>query len=89
LNRAGLVAFLTFVGFSSLSFAQNPQDCAKVPDYNKLKAALTSAVKEGKGANGVLSEQQRTGPQRWNTSESHPATQSPLQAPRHSGYLCE
>lgn len=53
-----LVAFLTFVGFSSLSFAQNPQDCSRVPDYNKLKAALTSAVKEGKGANGGLGNQE-------------------------------
>jgi uncharacterized protein GlcG (DUF336 family) len=47
-----------FVGFSSLSFAQNPQDCSRVPDYNKLKAALTSAVKEGKGANGGLGNQE-------------------------------
>jgi uncharacterized protein GlcG (DUF336 family) len=53
-----LVAFVLLVGFSSFSFAQNPQDCSKVPDYNKLKAALTSAVKEGKGANGGLGNQE-------------------------------
>jgi uncharacterized protein GlcG (DUF336 family) len=52
------VAFLAFVTFSFPSFAQNPQDCSKVPDYNKLKAALTSAVKEGKGANGGLGNQE-------------------------------
>jgi uncharacterized protein GlcG (DUF336 family) len=54
----GLVAFLMCAAFSSLSFAQNPQDCSKVPDYNKLKAALSSAVKEGKGANGGLGNQE-------------------------------
>src|SRR5256885_13236921 len=53
-----LVAFLLCAAFSSLSFAQNPQDCSRVPDYNKLKAALTSAVKEGKGANGGLGNQE-------------------------------
>src|SRR5882757_7409340 len=53
-----LVAFLMLVGFSSLSFTQNAPDCSKVPDYNKLKAALTSAVKEGKGANGGLGNQE-------------------------------
>lgn len=40
------------------SFAQSPADCSKVPDYNKLKTALTNAVKEGKGANGGLGNQQ-------------------------------
>ena len=52
------VAFLIFAAFSFFSFAQNPQDCSKVPDYNKLKAALTSAVREGKGANGGLGNQE-------------------------------
>lgn len=52
------VAFLVFVLCSFPSLAQNPQDCSKVPDYNKLKAALTSAVKEGKGANGGLGNQE-------------------------------
>src|SRR3977135_2539922 len=53
-----VAAFLIVVALSSLSLAQNPQDCSKVPDYNKLKAALTSAVKEGKGANGGLGNQE-------------------------------
>ena len=52
------VAFLAFVIFSFSAFAQNPQDCSKLPDYNKLKTALTNAVKEGKGANGGLGNQE-------------------------------
>src|SRR5256885_11144978 len=52
------VALLASVAFSVCSFAQSPQDCSKVPDYNKLKAALTNAVKEGKGANGGLGNQE-------------------------------
>src|SRR5438270_1590922 len=52
------VAWVAFVALSSLAFGQDPQDCSKVPDYNKLKTALTSAVKEGKGANGGLGNQE-------------------------------
>src|SRR5256714_13406129 len=37
----------------------NPQDCSKLPDHGKLKAALTAAVKEGQDANGGLGNQQR------------------------------
>lgn len=36
----------------------NPHDCSKVPDYNKLKAALTEAVKQGKEGNGGLGNQE-------------------------------
>ena len=36
----------------------NPQDCSKVPDYNKLKAALTASVKQGQDANGGLGNQE-------------------------------
>jgi len=36
----------------------NPQDCSKLPDHGKLKAALTAAVKEGQDANGGLGNQQ-------------------------------
>jgi len=36
----------------------NPQDCSKVPDHGKLKAALTAAVKQGKDANGGLGNQE-------------------------------
>jgi uncharacterized protein GlcG (DUF336 family) len=55
-SRAG-IALVAFVALSSAAFGQNPQDCSKVPDYNKLKSALTSAAKEGKGANGGLGNQ--------------------------------
>src|SRR6195256_3312996 len=55
-SRAG-VALVAFVALSSVAFAQNSQSCSKVPDYNKLKTALTSTVKEGKGANGGLGNQ--------------------------------
>ena len=44
--------------FSLAAEGQNPQDCSKVPDHNKLKTALTAAVKEGKGANGGLGNQE-------------------------------
>jgi len=48
---------------SGAAFAQsnsnpNPYDCSKVPDYGKLKAALTAAVKEGQDANGGLGNQE-------------------------------
>jgi uncharacterized protein GlcG (DUF336 family) len=36
----------------------NPQDCSKVPDYSKLKEALTAAVKQGQEANGGLGNQE-------------------------------
>jgi uncharacterized protein GlcG (DUF336 family) len=39
-------------------FAQENHDCSKLPDYSKLKVALTSAVKEGKGANSGLGNQE-------------------------------
>lgn len=48
----------------SMAFAQkstdnpDPHDCSKLPDYNKLKAALTEAVKQGKDANGGLGNQE-------------------------------
>jgi uncharacterized protein GlcG (DUF336 family) len=53
-----LVLCIAFTAFPAATLAQNPQDCSKVPDYSKLKAALTSAVKEGKGANGGLGNQE-------------------------------
>jgi uncharacterized protein GlcG (DUF336 family) len=40
------------------ALAQDPHDCSKVPDYEKLKSALTSAVKEGAGANSGLGNQE-------------------------------
>ena len=53
-----LIAVIVFVGFTAFTFAQNPEDCSKVPDHNKLKEALTAAVKQGKGANGGLGNQE-------------------------------
>ena len=44
-----LVASVAFLILCSFAFSHDPHDCSRVPDYNKLKAALTSAVKEGKG----------------------------------------
>src|SRR5437763_15545381 len=52
-----LLLFLSVV-FPAAVFAQNPQDCSKVPDHNKLKAALTSVEKEGKAANGGMGNQE-------------------------------
>jgi uncharacterized protein GlcG (DUF336 family) len=52
---------LIFVG---AGFAQkstdnpDPHDCSKLPDYNKLKTALTDAVKQGKEANGGMGNQE-------------------------------
>jgi len=36
----------------------DPHDCSKLPDYNKLKTALTEVVKQGKEANGGLGNQE-------------------------------
>jgi uncharacterized protein GlcG (DUF336 family) len=50
---------LTAAAFAqNASNTSNPQDCSKVPDYAKLKAALTAAVKEGQDANGGLGNQE-------------------------------
>ena len=53
-----VTALAAFAVCASFAYAQNAQDCSKVPDYNKLKTALSSAVKEGKGANGGLGNQE-------------------------------
>src|SRR5947199_10391775 len=55
-HRAIVLAL--FIAGSVVLFAQNPSDCSKVPDHSKLKAALTGAVKEGKGKNGGLGNQE-------------------------------
>jgi len=55
ISALATVALVVFLTFSSIASAQ---DCSRVPDYNKLKAAVTSAVKEGKGANGGLGNQE-------------------------------
>ena len=43
---------------SVFASSQNPTDCSRVPDHSKLKAALSAAVKEGKGKNGGLGNQE-------------------------------
>lgn len=56
--RVFLYAVAAVVISSGAALSQNPLDCSKVPDYNKLKQALTGAVKEGKAANGGLGNQE-------------------------------
>jgi uncharacterized protein GlcG (DUF336 family) len=38
--------------------AQDPHDCSKVPDHEKLRGALSAAVREGKAANGGMGNQE-------------------------------
>src|SRR3977135_4583041 len=53
-----LVSFAIACAFGISTFAQSPQDCSKVPDYNSLKNALTAAVRQGSGANSGLGNQE-------------------------------
>ena len=59
--RRTLVVLLSL---STFAFAQkstdnpDPHDCSKLPDYQKLKNALTEAVKQGKEGNGGLGNQE-------------------------------
>jgi uncharacterized protein GlcG (DUF336 family) len=56
-----LLALLCFAmagAIANSAFAQSPQDCSKVPDYNSLKNALTATVKQGSGANSGLGNQE-------------------------------
>jgi uncharacterized protein GlcG (DUF336 family) len=54
--RFVLSLILSFV-FVSFAAAQGT-DCSKLPDYGKLKTALTDIVKQGKDANGGLGNQE-------------------------------
>ncbi len=58
LLRLPLLALAILSAIPALAFAQNPQDCSKVPDYNSLKNALTAAVRQGSGANSGLGNQE-------------------------------
>jgi len=49
---------LALIMLSHALFAQNPYDCSKVPDHDKLKSVLTSVVKQGKAANTGLGNQE-------------------------------
>jgi uncharacterized protein GlcG (DUF336 family) len=57
LYRRAVVAAV-ILACSVFTFSQNPADCSHVPDHSKLKAALSSAVKDGKGKNGGLGNQE-------------------------------
>jgi uncharacterized protein GlcG (DUF336 family) len=61
-HTTGRIAVLamTVLAIASLSMAQTKGagDCSQVPDFNKLKAALQAAVKEGKAANSGLGNQE-------------------------------
>lgn len=48
---------LIFAVTPAASLAQSSTDCSKVPDHDKLKAALVSIVKQGEQANGGLGNQ--------------------------------
>jgi uncharacterized protein GlcG (DUF336 family) len=52
-----VIHLLWISSIAAVAYAQGP-DCSKVPDYNKLKAALTEIVKQGKDANGGLGNQE-------------------------------
>lgn len=61
-NRHKILTCILFgascTALAATGFAQNPQDCSQVPDYGKLRAALSGAVKQGTGANGGLGNQE-------------------------------
>jgi hypothetical protein len=48
----------TFGLLGTPALAQSPQDCSKLPDFNKLKTSLTEVIREGSGANGGLGNQE-------------------------------
>jgi uncharacterized protein GlcG (DUF336 family) len=64
--KAGFLLIISFLlGSGSVRIAAqgskgnpNPQDCSKLPDHGKLKAALMAAVKEGPDRNGGLGNQE-------------------------------
>src|SRR3954471_7595989 len=51
-------SLLCAMSLGGFVYAQNPHDCSKVPDHEKLRTALTSAVKEGKAENGGMGNQE-------------------------------
>jgi uncharacterized protein GlcG (DUF336 family) len=53
-----LAAVVLMAANLSMSQTRNANDCSQVPDYSKLKAALQSAVKEGKAANSGMGNQE-------------------------------
>ena len=63
-TKRSFEVFLIILISAAMAFAQkstdnpDPHDCSKLPDYSKLKTALTEAVKQGKEANGGLGNQE-------------------------------
>jgi hypothetical protein len=55
---AGFLCCVSSLPWTTGAFAQNPMDCSRVPDYAKLKAALSNVVKQGKSVNGGLGNQE-------------------------------
>src|SRR4051812_31693213 len=55
---AVVVIVFTVVTAAAAQQTKPTAGCDKVPDYGKLKAALQSAVKEGKAANSGLGNQE-------------------------------
>jgi uncharacterized protein GlcG (DUF336 family) len=53
IGRVGLF-LLAGVGLRLCAFAQQSKNCAGLPDYGKLKSALTAVTKEGKEANSGM-----------------------------------
>lgn len=55
-----VIPVLTFIlWISAMPFAQAQNaDCSSLPDYSKLKTALTEVIKQGKDANGGLGNQE-------------------------------
>jgi uncharacterized protein GlcG (DUF336 family) len=49
---------VTLLTCTATAIAQNPHDCSTVPSYERLKETLAKVVKEGKGANGGLGNQE-------------------------------
>lgn len=59
IKSVGLFVAVVVSSFANIPvWAQNAQDCSKVPDFNVLKSTLTAVVKEGSGANGGLANQE-------------------------------
>ena len=52
-----MILRLCCVGILVSATQAQDTDCSKVPDHNKLKAALTEVIKQGKDANGGLGNQ--------------------------------
>lgn len=55
--RSRLVFFAAFA-LAAIDLSAQQPDCSRLPDYSKLKQAVTQVMKEGKQANGGLGNQE-------------------------------